>query len=221
MNRLLFLFLLAAATTATAWGQATDKADADQIVFQELSAQHDLENWHPELLVTADSLTETAEKGIYLLRGNFFQVKSLRSDIYLCKDKSGQWQPLNDARYPLETMVNLLLNRISDNRHLLELHHHQYGGTVPKLLIPMQGIYDLLARNMQLYCNVTYIDVNEIRAILVFHQKRLDFIHMLEMKIPTKELTTPTSTLVADLYTNIPQGNLRNIFREGKTKKKQ
>jgi hypothetical protein len=52
--------------------------------------------------------------------------------------------------------------------------------------------------------------------VLVLHQKKMDFIHMVEMKIPTKRLTNPESTITGELYTNIPQGNLKSIFREKK-----
>lgn len=196
-------------------GQATDKADADQIVFQVLSANHDIENWHPELTVVESELEETAEKGVYIMRGDSFQVKSLRSDIYLWQ-KNRQWQPLYDTRYPVESFVNLLLNRITDNRHLLELNHHQYGGKVPKIVLPMQTLYDILARPMRLYCNITSVNADEIRAVLVFHNQRLDFIHMLEIRVATKALFDPESIISADLYTNIPQGNVRNIFTERK-----
>lgn len=195
----------------------TDKADADKLVYQMLTSAKQTENWHPAMIIRSDELKETAEKGIYIVSGDSFQIKSLRSDFYITK-KDDSWVPLNDGRYPLETMTNLLLNRITDNRHKLELRHHQYGGIAPRFTIPMQNLFDLLARNMQLYCSVTYIDEHEIRAILVFHQQKLNFIHMLELKIDTRKLTDATSTISGDLYTNIPQGNVNNIFRERTTK---
>lgn len=84
----------------------------------------------------------------------------------------------------------------------------------------MQDLYDLLARNMNLYCSVTFINEHEIRAILVFHQRSLNFIHMLELKIKTKKLFDVDSTIYGDFYTNIPQNNVKDIFREKKIKKK-
>lgn len=194
----------------------TDKADADRLVYQMLTSPTQTENWHPTVDIQQNHLKETAEKGIFIVSGDSFQIKSLRSDFYVIR-KEDSWTPLNDGRYPLETMVNLLMNRITDNQHNLELRHHQYGGITPRFTIPMQKLFDLLARNMQLYCSVTYIDEHEIRAILVFHQQKLDFIHMLELKVDTRKLAEVTSTISGDLYTNIPQGNVNNIFRERTT----
>ena len=193
--------------------QATDKAGADQMIYQELTAGYELDNWHPELKVTNDRLKETNEKGIYMVKGDSFQVKSIRSDFYISK-KGNKWMPINDPRYPMETMVNLLLDRIETNHHQLSIRHHQYGGVIPIVEIPMQYLHDLLAKNMQLYCSVTYIGTDEIRAVLVFHQKRLNYIHMLELKVPTKDLFDDKSVMTGDLYTNIPQDNVKSIFRE-------
>jgi hypothetical protein len=55
--------------------------------------------------------------------------------------------------------------------------------------------------------------------VLIFHQKKMDFIHMVEMKVPTRQLTEPTSVITGELYTNIPQKNVKSLFREkGKNK---
>ena len=196
----------------------TDKAEADRIIYEMLTAKNLTENWHPGVVIQEKLLKETNEKGIFIVPGDSFQIKSLRSDFYVRQEK-GEWTPINDARYPMETMVNLLLNHITDNQHMLEIRHHQYGRKNPTITLPMQDLYDLLARNMDLYCSVTFINEHEIRAILVFHQRSLDFIHMLELKVKTKKLFDIDSTIYGDFYTNIPQNNVKDIFRERKIKK--
>lgn len=213
MKRLVYISL--ALFFALAIKAQTDKADADQIIYKMLVSEKQTENWHPQLIVPDDRLMETAERGVYIVRGDSFQIRSLRSDFYVYK-ANDSWVPINDARYPMETMVNLLLNRLADNQHPLELRHHQYGGKIPTFTIPMQNLFDLLARNMQLYCSVTSIDEREIRAILVLYQQKLNFIHMLELKVGTDKLLDAHSTIFGDLYTNIPQESINDMFRERK-----
>ena len=58
--------------------QATDKAEADSMVWQILTAHYEPENWHPKLIVEEARLENSAEKGIYCVKGDFFQVQSLR-----------------------------------------------------------------------------------------------------------------------------------------------
>lgn len=211
MRRLSFSILLLLMARLT-FAQ-TDKAEADNIIYQMLTSKVTTENWHPGLIIEGNKLKPTAEEGIFIVPGDSFQISSLRSDFYVMKEKD-EWVPVNDGRYPMETMVNLLLNRITDNRHKLEIRHHQYGGKYPGISLPMQDLFDLLARNMNLYCSVTFIDQDEIRATLVFHQRALNFIHLLELKVNTRELYDAESTVSGDLYTNIPQNNVNNLFRE-------
>lgn len=212
-KRFITTSLLTLATCVSVCGQATDKADADRLLFQELSAAHGVENWHPELIILADRLAETAERGVYILQGDSFQVKSLRSDIYLRKIDD-QWRPIFDSRYPMESLVNLLMNRVRDNRHQLTLHHHQYGGEVPTIVMAMQTFFDVLGRHMDTYCSVTSLNAEEVCAVLVMHQRRLNYIHMLELRIKLSQLFEPEGMVSAELYTNIPQGNVLNVFTE-------
>ena len=142
MAKRIVLTALAVVMAMTTLAQATDKHDADLLVYKELTANYETTNWHPDLIVTKDMLKDTDEKGVYIVKGDSFQVKSIRSDFYV-REENGKWTPLNDTRYPMETMTNLLLDRIDNNKHKLELRHHQYGGAKPKILIPMQNFHDL------------------------------------------------------------------------------
>ena len=136
-KRHLCLFILSL-TTLGAFSQASDKVDADKMLFESLRQATVSENYHEPLIISSDRLTETSEKGIYLMKGNSFQVSSLNSDIYVCKGDNGQWIPINSQRYPLETAVNMLQNRLTDNGHSITHHpssvwrkkatcHHTYA----------------------------------------------------------------------------------------------
>lgn len=217
MKRLITKVLPVAALMAAMCipASGTDKVEADRILFEMLSGSHAVENWHEPLAIDGQSLRNTAEEGLFLVEGKAFQVNSLRSDFYVVKGKEG-WQPVNDRRYPMETAVNLLLNRIEDNRHGLMLTHHQYGGKNPKLMMKMQLLYDMLARNMDIYCSVTSVGTKEMQAVLVFHNVKRNFIHMLRLTIPTDTLFKTDGMLTADMYTNIPQNNIKSIFKGNK-----
>lgn len=207
------LWVLLLASVSCVYGQATDKADADALVFKQLTSGYDTDNWHAELAISESRLEKTAEEGIWLVRGDTFQIASLCSDFYVSREH-GQWSVIDDARYPMETAANLLLNRISDNRRQLELTHHQYGGLTPHVVMPMQNLYDLLARHMELYCTVTKVTAAEMQATVVLFHRNLNFIHLLIVKCQTSQITDKTGIITADLYTNIPQGNIKTLFKE-------
>lgn len=77
----------------------TDKAEADQIIYQMLTEKSQTENWHSELVIESSRLEATPEQDIYIVPGDSFQIKSLRSDFYVRKEAS-RYVVINDGRYP-------------------------------------------------------------------------------------------------------------------------
>ena len=199
--------------------QTSDKVDADKLLFETLQQTSIIENYHEPLVITSKQLQQTNEKNIFLVKGESFQVKSLCSDFYVTRNKEGEWIPLCDQRYPLETAVNLMLNKLDNNRHPLHIIHHQYGNKKKEVTLPMQALFDALARNMRLYSTVTRINEKEMEALLVFHHPKLNYIHMLQMTISIPRLLDPEYTIDADLYSNIPQDNVKSIFHKHANKK--
>ena len=211
MQRFSFLFSLIFCALVVYAQKTHDKAEADRQVFQELINEREMHHWHPDLIVKEDMLKETQERGVYCVEGTVFQVKSLRAD-YDLKYDSRKWLPIYDSRYPVESLVNLLLARIDNNLHLLELRHHQYGNHIANMKIPLQRFHDLFGPDMDMYCRVSIPNNDELNAWLVFYQSHNQYIHLLELTIPTKALFVTNGIFYGDLYTNIPQGNIKTFL---------
>lgn len=212
MNRLrigLFLSVLLAAITANA--QDRDKVSADTLLYEQLCAQHVTENYHAPYTINKRDLEATAERGIYIVNGKSFQVKSLTSDFYV-REKKGTYEPIFDKRYPVESFTNILLNRLKQNKLKIAITQHLYGKTKKVPTQNMQNIYDLLARNMDIYCSVTSITKEKMEATLVFHHRKLNFIHLFIVSVPTDDLFDEGGLVTATLYGNIPQSNIRTLF---------
>ena len=212
MNRLrigLFLSVLLAAITASA--QDRDKVSADTLLYEQLCAQHVTENYHAPYTINKRDLEATAERGIYIVNGKSFQVKSLTSDFYV-REKKGTYEPIFDKRYPVESFTNILLNRLKQNKLKIAITQHLYGKTKKVPTQSMQNIYDLLARNMDIYCSVTSITKEKMEATLVFHHRKLNFIHLFIVSVPTDDLFDEGGLVTATLYGNIPQSNIRALF---------
>ncbi|MBR7018089.1 MAG: hypothetical protein IKH99_04485 [Prevotella sp.] len=212
MNRLrigLFLSVLLAAITASA--QDRDKVSADTLLYEQLCAQHVTENYHAPYTINKRDLEATAERGIYIVNGKSFQVKSLTSDFYV-REKKGTYEPIFDKRYPVESFTNILLNRLKQNKLKIAITQHLYGKTKKVPTQSMQNIYDLLARNMDIYCSVTSITKEKMEATLVFHHRKLNFIHLFIVSVPTDDLFDEGGLVTATLYGNIPQSNIRTLF---------
>ena len=202
-------------STAIAQNHKFDKGDADELLYELLTSCNVVENWHRELIIDEKKLTPTDEENIYVLPGDTLQTREMRSDIYVIR-KGNTLSPLFDKKYPLESANNLLLNVIKDNTLQLSLVQRQYGNKQKKATVPLQTVYDLLGRHNDIYVNVTRIDPKSIEAVLVFHQKGINTIHMFIVNIPVENLFVKGATVTAELYGNIPQGNVKSINRRRK-----
>lgn len=207
--------VLFACSAAMAQNHAFDKGDADEMLYEQLTSCNVVENWHRELIIDERKLTPTDEENIYVLKGDTLQTREMRSDIYVIR-KGNKLSPLFDRKYPLESANNLLLNVICDNTLQLSLVQRQYGNKQKKATVPLQTVYDLLGRHNDIYVNVTRIESKSIEAVLVFHQKGINTIHMFIVNIPVENLFTKGATVTAELYGNIPQGNVKSFNRSRK-----
>lgn len=189
-----------------------DKGDADVLIYQQITSNVDTSECQRQLIINASKLKETPEKDVFILQGNSFQIKDLRSDIYLKKTES-EYVPIFSSKYPMESANNILMNTLKQNHHIIVFRHHQYGNVIRKGEVKMQSLFNMFGRYMELYCNITKIDKNHIEAYLVMHNRKMDFIHMLVLNIPLSQLFMDNGSFTAELYTNIPQGNIKSIYR--------
>ncbi|MBO4315918.1 MAG: hypothetical protein IKX24_08620 [Prevotella sp.] len=192
-----------------------DKAEADELLYNELKTALPPSSFKEEIVGTEDIIEKTHERNVFKVVGKSYQIESLRSDFYVTQ-KGGKYVALYDASHPLESFVNLLLNKVKDNRHPILITHHQYGNVIKKLKMPMANLYNLLGRTMDIYCFVTSIDKNTVSGVLVFHNAKDDIIHLLEVSAETMSVTKADAIIIADLYSNIPQDNIRSLFKERK-----
>lgn len=220
MRKYLITFIFASCVLTTYAQKIYDKAEADQQVFNSLLEDNGSIDWFPDFSFKEELLRETNEKNIYCIVGNFFQVKSVKSDFYVRK-AGEKWYPLFDRRYPVESLVNLLLAHVHENKRQIELRHHQYGNHIAVMTIPMQRIHNLFGPKMEMYCRVSIVGNNELNAWLVFYEREEKYIHLLDLKTPIKSLFDENAIFHGDFYANIPQGNIKSIFdKNNKTKEK-
>ena len=190
----------------------TDKAQADAAIHQLLTSKPLVENWHSPIDIEGKKLKKTNERGIWRVQGKCFQISSLRSDFYVTQSENG-YQPVFNRKYPMESFVNLLQNRIIDNHHIVLLTHHQYGKVKKEIRIPMQILFDVFGRTMNLYSSVTSIDTLTTTAVLIFHHPKLNYIHMLDINTKTINIFENEGEITADFYTNIPQNNIKSLSK--------
>lgn len=191
----------------------SDKKSDDELLYNLLSDDFDDDNWHPTIVINDSLLMQTNEQGIYLHKGDTFQIKSLNDNLYLRSLPNQAYEVIFDKKYPVESLTNLLLNRVVNNTLTVELTLHVYGNKKKQLIIPMQRIYDRLARHVRLYTMINSVSAERLQATLVMHHPSINVIHLFVINVKMSDLFSNKGVLQADLYGNIPQNNIKDLFQ--------
>ena len=189
-----------------------DKSKVDSIVYESLNNHMDTPYDILSEPINPSALVKTEKRLVYVVPGDFYDSKTIRSDYYVRKIRNS-YVVISDKRFPVETFTNQLLNRVQSG-HILNVKHHQYGHKLPILNTSLQSLFALFCPTMKSYVSILSANDKEIEALLIFHQPNLDFIHMLLLKTDTDSIFTKGNILYGDLYTNIPQDNLKSILEK-------
>ena len=187
-----------------------DKSKEDSMVYEclnnHLSMSYDIysEKINPSQLI------KTEKQSVYMVPGDYYHSKTISSSYYVRKIRNS-YVVIYDKRFPVETFVNQLLNRVQSN-HILKVKHHQYGHKIPMLITSLKSLFALFLPTMKPYVSNISVNEKEIEVLLIFHHPNLDFIHMLTLKTQINSLFDKDNVLSGDFYTNIPQDNLKSLI---------
>ena len=206
MNRFFILLALLLSVSGNSYAQH-DKAQADSLILNLLSSD----------IATTPPTTRTADKGkhikgeVFMISGKYYQVNTLRNDVYYRTDDKIALA-LDNARYPMETMNNLLLGAVPGKNREITVVHHQYGGKSSTLMMSFDELMSKLSPGKELYCSVTSINDSKVEGFTVFYDRKKNAIHMLQVVAPLQTVTSGKGDMTADLYTNIPQTGIKDLF---------
>lgn len=196
------------------WASPPDKAQADSLLHELLASDFTADR--PCTGTPAIATDSHRLDAVFAVKGQYLQVPELRNDVYFIAKRDSAYA-VNDPRYPVETLNNLLLGAVAGNQRELIVRHHQYGGRTATLMMPLDEFMCKMMPGHQLYCAITDIDGETVMGVAVFHNSRSNTLHLLQVKAPLATVKTGKGDLEGDLYTNIPQGNIHNLFGKEKS----
>lgn len=188
----------------------TDKKESDQItgdLFLEANCNATTENSSG---FVASDLKLQNNSDLYLRKGSSFLTNKINSDTFYQRSES-KYQLVFNSEYPTESLVNLL-NTKQDNSLMLKITHRMYGGFTPEFCIPLSRFLCMFNKGFSTYCIFKRQNLDKVQVSAVIHNNDFGYIHLLRIKTTSRELFMNNGTLVADLYTNIPEFNLKNLL---------
>ena len=207
----------AMAATPEYAGGATDKAVADSLIAMRLDAGTSVLHTAPPV-VDVKRLVAIGDSGTFVLPGKRYGVQTLRSDVYVTLGADRKPRFVYDATTKARagmTLSNLLLQALPAGKRWVTLHHYMYGGKVPCFSLPLGAALDIIAgsgKQVTAYCAVTKSPADKLHAIVIYHDKALNVLHMLDVTTTPADLMSDTGDFTALLNTNIPMSYLKSIW---------
>jgi hypothetical protein len=188
----------------------TDKKESDQI-SRELFSNCDCDTVVGGISTVIDSdLFLQDNSDLYVSKGHFYLADKINSSTYY--QRSGnKYQLIFNSEYPAESLVNLLITK-QETTLVLKTTHRVYGGFTPEFSIPLSQLFCLFNTGFSTYCIFNRTDSDEVHVSAVLSNNDFGYIHLLRIKTTTGQLFTDNGILTADLYTNIPLHNLKNLL---------
>lgn len=188
----------------------TDKKESDQITIESFSETicDSVEVRNSSVMVSDLQLKSNSD--IYIKKGSTFLTGKINSDTYFQRSGS-KYQLVFNSEYPAESLANLLTSRQGKSL-VLKINHRMYGGFTPEFSIPLNRFLCLFSKGFSTYCILKRLDLDQVQVSAVLHNDDFGYIHLLRIRTTSRELFANNGILTADLYTNIPQHNLKNLL---------
>lgn len=191
----------------------TDKKESDAQIEKKLRESGDnVSAVHSDVIM--GQLLATDDEDIMRLPGSIFVSEQLRNDQYYTL-VNGELKPVFSAKYPNQSITNLLLG-IIDNDITLRIKHRAYGRYTPDIVVPLNSINRAIGDGFKVYTTTYTLRSGKMQALAIFYNEEYGYLHMLTITADAEDWFEDKPEIDADLFTNVPQHNIQNLFQTKK-----
>lgn len=167
-----------------------------------------------------EHVTATEDSAYYVYKGGSYVIKEMHSDTYFVKNSEQRLIPLQDAKYPSETVSNLF-HSLLDGEFILNVTQHLYGNRKISYRVAQNKLHTFCTeQGCKPYIGIESIEKESIKAVVVYENSEFGYNHMLYTEISPTVINNKQGEIKSHIYCYIPTHNLKSLFQE-KTKKKQ
>lgn len=194
----------------------TDKHESDQKLASAI--KNAKESSIPKIeLNQSDRLTPSPVKGIFQHTGEAYLIDRLRSTTYHKMTTLTSDEPVNSDKIPEYSLTNILLLAVGNADMIVNLTHKVYGLTPIISQVRWGDLMTVLAtKGTRLYAasRISETDSDSLTGVLVLYNPHYEYINMLMVSVKKAELFDANAPqMSATLYTNVPQGNVLDLFQ--------
>jgi len=191
----------------------TDKAESDSKIGELFNSDKCQGNFKTDLsqMVSPNDLMKIEGTDLYKLSGNQYLTAKISSDTFYQRS-ANKYSLTFNSQYPYESLSNLFITHQIENSLVLKITHKKYGGFTPEFPIPLNRFFCLFDNEFITYTAFEKTDFKNIEISVFLQNRDFNYVHFLKIKTTTEQLFKKNGILKADLYTNIPLENVKNLF---------
>lgn len=191
----------------------TDKKEADDEIKNLLTSAASYSAIATNRIAIKDLQPLKDNDYLYIRRGAVYATNNFSQDSYYLRE-GDDGIAVFDTKYPLESMRNLSLGLVDVKNMKVNIHHHIYGDKDAEYVLPMAKLISLLMKSGKMYCGMEHADNKTLKSVVVIDYPKYKYIHMLRLSANTDFLFGNNPVIDVQLYTNLPQQNIKSLFNK-------
>jgi hypothetical protein len=160
-----------------------------------------------------NSFLKIFKDSLYVYEGSYYMIPEINNNLYLQK-KDSLLSLITSKELAEETFVNSLLLQTSKN-YTINIKHKKYGRIIDNYTVNSNDFFNFFYDDFDNYFGVEEYNKNngKLAGTLIFRNRETDYIHLGYVTCTIEDLLK-VGNISIELYSNIPQKNLYNLFGE-------
>ena len=187
-----------------------DKKERDDFLSEQLKTFKTRENYIKEM---DTHFLKIFKDSLYVYEGSYYMIPEINSNLYLQK-KDSTFNIITSTELAEETFVNSLLLQ-TDRNYTINIKHKKYGGIIDNYSVSSGDFFNFFYNDFNNYFGVEEYDATngKLAGTLIFCNKETEYIHLGYVTCTIEDLLQE-GTISIELFSNIPQKNILNLFGE-------
>jgi hypothetical protein len=188
----------------------TNKIESDNILYDQLKENNCMATADIKKAMTDGSLT-SSDGTVFICKGDTFMFGRLNGDTYYKKGNNG-YELIYDENFPKESLSNLFFGNFENKNLRINVTHSMYGNFSPQYEMKLEDFICFFKNDFNIYTASYQREQNEVRSIVIFHNKQYNYIHLLVVNTPKGDIFSTKGVISASFRSNIPQHNIRSLI---------
>lgn len=167
-------------------------------------------------LTDQDMLVKAWHDNYYTLKGDYYLLDDLSSNLYFEKDDNDKYKPIYNKTYPIESLANLLTSNLVENDYTLEIRLKKYGFKTDTISIPLRRWITYCKRTgCKPYFGVIDFDIEGTTTCeLIMHNEKMGYNHIMNVTFPMAIFDEKKGCIYARLNSYVTSSRIKNLFGE-------